>query len=69
MELIQGIQNLLAWGGDALGIVNDILGGITWDFLLWLFPPALAGLVSLSLDVLMVFVSIGLVKKLILILG
>lgn len=69
MELIQGIQNLLAWGGDALGIVNQILGGLTWDFLLILFPSALAGFISISLDVLMVFVSIGLIKKLILILG
>lgn len=69
MTLIQGIQNLLAWGGDALSIVNDILGGITWDFMLFLFPPPLAAFVSVSLDVLMVFVSIGLVKKLILILG
>ncbi len=69
MELIQGIQNLLSWGGDALGIVNQILGGLTWDFLLILFPPALAGFISISIDVLMVFVSIGLIKKLILILG
>lgn len=69
MELIQGIQNLLAWGGDALGIVNQILGGLTWDFLLILFPPALSGFISISIDVLMVFVSIGLIKKLILILG
>lgn len=69
MTLIQGIQNLLAWGGDALGIVNQILGGLTWDFLLILFPPALAGFISISIDVLMVFVSIGLVKKLILVLG
>lgn len=69
MELIQGIQNLLAWGGDALGIVNQILGGLTWDFLLYFIPPALAAFVSISLDVLMVFVSIGLIKKLILVLG
>lgn len=69
MELIQGIENLLSWGGSALGIVNDILGGVTWDFLLPLFPPILATFISISIDVLMVFVSIGLVKKLILILG
>lgn len=69
MDLIQGIQSLLSWGGDALAIVNDILGGLTWDFLLFIFPPELATFVSVSLDVMMVFVSIGLVKKLILILG
>lgn len=69
MILIQGIENLLSWGGDALQIVNAILGGVTWDFLSMIFPPPLDTLVSISIDVLMVFVAIGLVKKLILILG
>lgn len=66
MILIDTLQNISNWAVTVYPYIQDVLDILTWDFLSFILPGTgfYEPMFSLALDALLVFVSIGLLKKL-----
>lgn len=63
------LDNILNWVSQVYPYLQNVLSAITWNVFNYLFTSNLAILFSLAGDALLVFVGIGLLKRLILIVG
>lgn len=64
MIVIDKLDNIIQWAQQVYPWLTDVITAITWDSFTYLFPVSLAAMFSVLADAFLVFVTVGLFKKL-----